>query len=244
LEEFIKLDKDWVPDIRGYSLYIRPTYISMTNQLGVFPAREAKLFALFTPVGPYFPTGFSAIKIVCSENIHRSWPGGFGYAKLGANYGPTLEYYKEIKKQGFQQILWLINDQVTEVGVMNFFVYWINKNGEREVITCPLDGTILPGVTRDSVIQLCKDWGIKIVEQHYTIHDIIDAIKEKRLLEAFGTGTAAIVCPIKEISYKGVSYQLFNDPNQNVGDFGKRLYDHLLDIQTGVIDHPWTKVIE
>ncbi len=215
----------------------------MTNKLGVQPPREAKIFAVLTPVGPYFPTGFSAIKIVCSENIHRSWPGGFGYAKLGANYGPTLEYFKEIKKQGFQQILWLINDTVTEVGVMNFFVYWINKDGEREVVTCPLDGTILPGVVRDSVIQLCKHWNIKMTEKHFTIQEMIDAIKENRFIEAFGTGTAAIVCPIKEISYKGVNYQLFSDPNQNVGELGKRLYDYLLDIQTGVIDHPWTKAI-
>jgi len=216
----------------------------MTNQLGVNPPREAKIFAVLSPVGPYFPTGFTAIKIVCSENIHRSWPGGFGYAKLGANYGPTLEYYKEIKKQGFQQILWLINDLVTEVGVMNFFVYWINKEGEKEIVTCPLDGTILPGVVRDSVIQLSKIWNIKITEKHFTIHDMIEAIQEKRLLEAFGTGTAAIICPIREISYKGVNYNLIKDPTQNIGELGKKIYDYLLDIQTGVIEHPWAKTID
>jgi|LauGreDrversion4_2_1035121.scaffolds.fasta_scaffold293130_2 branched-chain amino acid aminotransferase len=215
----------------------------MTNQLGVLPPREAKIFTILSPVGPYFPTGFSAIKIICSENIMRSWPGGFGYAKLGANYGPTLQYFKQIKEMGYQQILWLIDDVVTEVGVMNFFIFWTNKQGEKELITCPLDGTILPGVIRDSVISLCREWNIKVTERHFTIHEVIDSLKEGRFHEAFGTGTAAIICPIKEFSFKDTSYSLFKDPNQNVGDLGKKLYDHLLDIQTGVIKHPWSRSI-
>lgn len=107
-----------------------------------------------------------------------------------------------VLKDGYQQILWLINDRVTEVGVMNFFVYWTNEQGEKELVTCPLDGTILPGVIRDSVIKTCNEWGLKVSEKHYTIHDLLKAINENRLLEAFGTGTAAIVCPIREITYK------------------------------------------
>jgi len=114
-----------------------------------------------------------------------------------------LELQKEIQAQGFQQILWLINERVTEVGVMNFFVYWENKQGEKELVTCHLDGTILPGVMRDSVIQLAKEWGIKVSERDFYITDMIEAIKEKRMIEAFGTGTAAIVCPIKSVNYKG-----------------------------------------
>ena len=215
----------------------------MTNQLGVIPPREAKLFTVLSPVGPYFPTGFTAIKIVCSEGVNRSWPGGFGYAKLGANYGPTLQYFKKIKDQGFQQILWLLDDVITEVGVMNFFVYWTNKQGEKELITCPLDGTILPGVIRDSVITLCKEWNIKVTQRHFTIQELVESIKEDRFIEAFGTGTAAIVCPIKEISYKNTAYQLFKDQNQNVGALGEKLYNYLLDIQTGAIKHPWSRAV-
>ncbi len=113
-----------------------------------------------------------------------------------------MELYKEIQAKGFQQILWLINDRVTEVGVMNFFVYWVNKQGEKELVTCNLDGTILPGVIRDSVIKLAEEWGIKVSERQFYITEIIEAIKEKRMIEAFGTGTAAIVCPIKTINYK------------------------------------------
>lgn len=216
----------------------------MTNQLGVLPPRESKVFVINSPVGPYFPQGFTAIKIKCSEDIVRSWPGGFGYAKLGANYGPTLEYYKHIKDEGYHQVLWLINDIVTEVGVMNFFVHWVNKQGVKELVTCPLDGTILPGVVRDSIIQLSKEWGVNIVEKHFSIHEIIDSIKENRFLEAFGCGTAAIICPIKEISYKNTSYKLFKDENQNVGELGKKIYDTLLDIQTGVIKHKWSKTVK
>lgn len=120
-----------------------------------------------------------------------------------------MEHYKEIQAKGFQQILWLINERVTEVGVMNFFVYWINKQGEKELVTCNLDGTILPGVMRDSVIQLAKEWGIKVSEREFFITEIVDAIKEKRMIEAFGTGTAAIVCPIKSINYKSEVNPLF-----------------------------------
>ena len=120
-----------------------------------------------------------------------------------SNYGPTLEYYKEIQQKGFQQILWLINDRITEVGVMNFFVYWVNKKGEKELVTCPLDGTILPGVMRDSVINVANEWGIQVSERNFYIQEIIEAIKEKRIIEAFGTGTAAIICPIKSIHFKG-----------------------------------------
>lgn len=215
----------------------------MTDQLGVTPANKSKVFIVNTPVGSYFPNGFEAIRIICNEGINRSWPGGFGHAKLGANYGPTLEYYTEIKKKKYDQVLWLINDTVTEVGVMNFFVYWVNKQGQKELVTCPLDGTILPGVMRDSVITLCKDWGVNVSERYYTIHDLVDAIKENRLLEAFGTGTAAIVCPVRELSYQGKDYALIKEGNKKIGELGQKLYDYLLDIQTGVLDHPWARVL-
>ena len=102
---------------------------------------------------------------------------------------------------------------------------------------------ILPGVIRDSVISLCREWNIKVTERHFTIHEVIDSLKEGRFHEAFGTGTAAIICPIKEFSFKNTSYQLFKDQNQNVGDLGEKLYNHLLDIQTGVIKHPWSRSI-
>jgi branched-chain amino acid aminotransferase len=119
------------------------------------------------------------------------------------NYGPTLQYYVDVQKQGYQHILWLYKENVTEVGVMNFFVYWINEKGEKELITCPTDGLILPGVMRDSIISLAKELGVKVNERYYNINEVLKAINEGRVLEAFGSGTAAIICPIKNIAYKG-----------------------------------------
>jgi branched-chain amino acid aminotransferase len=244
IEDLLKIDKDWIPEKTGYSIYIRPTFISMTNVLGVSAPKQAKLFVILAPVAGYFNKGFEPVNIICSENIVRSWPGGFGYAKLGANYGPTLQYFKEIKNQKYDQILWLINDIVTEVGVMNFFVYWTNKSNEKELITCPLDGTILPGVTRDSVIQMAKSWNIKVSEKHYTIQDVMLAQKENRIIEAFGTGTAAVICPIKSISYKGEKINLNLGKEGKVGDLSKKLYEHISDIHYGRVLHPfWSKIV-
>jgi len=240
--ELLKLEKDWVPTKKGYSIYIRPTYISMTNVLGVSPAKQAKLFVILTPVASYFDKGLSATNIVCSENISRAWKGGFGYAKLGANYGPTLQYFNDVKKHGYDQVLWLVDDVVSEVGVMNFFVLWKNKSGETELITCPLDGTILAGVTRDSVIEIAKSWNIKVTEKHFTIHELIKAHEEGRVIEAFGSGTAAVINPVGSITYQGQTMRLGKEGQ--VGDLAMRLYDHISDIHYGKLMHPlWSKVI-
>jgi branched-chain amino acid aminotransferase len=224
-------------------MYIRPTMISMWDRMGVDFPMKAKLYVILSPVGNYFAAGMAGVRIICNDpDVVRSWPAGFGGAKIGANYAPTLGYYKEIKSKGYDQILWLIDDNITEVGVMNFFVYWVNKQGETELITCPLNGTILPGITRDSVISLCKEWGVKVTEREFTIKEVVEAFKEDRILEAFGTGTAAVICPIKDIVYKDTSYVVDKIGNKPIGELGRKLYDNLLDIQTGVTDHPWSHV--
>ena len=121
---------------------------------------------------------------------------------FNSNYGPTLENYKKITSEGFAQVLWLNEDIVTEVGVMNYFVYWINEQGEKELVTCPLNGQILPGVIRNSVLELAREWGIKATEKEFTIQELLKAQTEERVLESFGTGTAAIVCPVKTMTYQ------------------------------------------
>jgi branched-chain amino acid aminotransferase len=126
-----------------------------------------------------------------------------------SNYGPTLEYYKKVSAQGYQQILWLNEGNVTEVGVMNFFVYWINKKGKRELVTCCLNGTILPGVMRHTILELANSWDITTDEREIHIDEIIEAIEEGRMLEAFGSGTAAIICPIKSMNYNGKVFYFF-----------------------------------
>lgn len=204
--------------------------------LGVTKSQSAKLFVVMTTVGPYFPTGFKPVNLYCDDTIVRAWPGGAGDKKIGGNYGPTIAHTNKINYLGYQQILWLISDlytdnNVTEVGAMNFFVYWINKDGEKELVTCPLDSTILPGVTRDSVLALTKQWNeFKVTEKHFTIYEFIEAIEQGRVIEAFGAGTACIVCPVQKIHFKGKDYELPLELG-NSGKLTKRLLDRIQSIQ-------------
>jgi len=127
---------------------------------------------------------------------------------------------------------------------MNFFIYWKNKSGQLELITCPLDGTILPGVTRDSIIEIAKSWKINVAEKHYTIQDVFEAHREGRLIEAFGSGTAAVVCPIKSITYKDETINVNLGKDGTIGELGKKLYEHISEIHYGKLIHPsWSKII-
>jgi branched-chain amino acid aminotransferase len=151
--------------------------------------------------------------------------------KLGANYGPTIYSALEIQQKGFDQILWLVNDVVSEVGVMNFFVFWTNEQGQKELITCPLDGTILPGVTRDSILQITKRWGeFKVTERQFKIDELVKAIKEKRVIEAFGAGTAAVVSPVKLIQYKGEDLIVPIKQEISSGELTNRIMNEITDI--------------
>jgi len=161
IKELIKVDRSWIPEGEGYSLYIRPTAISTHPYLGVTKPENAKVFVILSPVGPYYPSGFAPVKLFADNRNVRAWPGGIGYAKAGGNYAPTIGPQTEAAEKGYSQVLWLFgeDDQVTEVGTMNMFTFWINEEGEKELVTAPLDGTILPGVTRDSILQLAREWG-------------------------------------------------------------------------------------
>ncbi|KAH6577224.1 hypothetical protein BASA60_004159 [Batrachochytrium salamandrivorans] len=205
IKEFVKIESNWIPSERGYSLYLRPTAIATQESLGVGPSNRSLLFLIASPVGPYYKTGFSAVSLYASKDHVRAWPGGTGDAKVGANYAPGIRPQIEVAKQGYQQILWLFgpNDNVTEVGTMNFFMYWVNEDGVKELRTPPLDGTILPGVTRDSILTLSREWGdFKVTEGEISMKTVLKALEEGRVLEMFGAGTAAIVSPIKRIRYQ------------------------------------------
>lgn len=149
--------------------------------------------------------------------------------------------------QGYQQVLWLYNDLVTEVGTMNFFALWELPTGEKELVTAPLDGTILPGVTRASVLDLVRDWGgVKVSEREFSIHDLLQAQQEGRLLEAFGCGTACVISPVKLLSYKGQDYKVpldRDDPAAKAGPLARKLNDTILAIQYGEIESPWSVVV-
>ena len=202
----VRADADWVPRGEGFALYLRPTVIGTQPTLGVSRSRKCKLFVIACPVGPYYPEGFKPVRLLAERAAVRAWPGGTGDSKLGGNYAPTIRVQGEAQKSGFAQVLWLFGpeQQVTEVGTMNFFVLWRRRDGRKELITAPLDGTILPGVTRASLLELARGWGeFEVTEGKFSIFDLAEAAREGRVIEAFGAGTAAVVSPVSAISYNG-----------------------------------------
>eukprot|EP00546_Thalassionema_frauenfeldii_P014573 CAMPEP_0178928170 /NCGR_PEP_ID=MMETSP0786-20121207/19707_1 /TAXON_ID=186022 /ORGANISM="Thalassionema frauenfeldii, Strain CCMP 1798" /LENGTH=308 /DNA_ID=CAMNT_0020603909 /DNA_START=117 /DNA_END=1043 /DNA_ORIENTATION=+ len=236
LKELLKVDKRWVPDGDGYSLYIRPTVIATHPYLGLAAPTQLLLYIITSPVGPYYPTGFKPIALWASNKFLRAWPGGTGGNKVGGNYAPTMKPQAYAVEKGYSQVLWLFNDEVTEVGSMNvFFVMKDEKNGVETLVTPPLDrGDILPGVTRDSILQLARTrTSLRVEERFPTISELIDASKEGRLVEAFGAGTAAVVTPIEKIHFEG------KDININAtGKWTQKFWDDLTRIQYGHQDGP------
>jgi len=158
-KKLIELDKDWIPERPLHSMYLRPFSIAMDNKIGMNSIDKMKLMVCMSPVGPYYPRGFVPLKLYCETNVVRAWPQGFGDSKVGANYGPTIKTQRKgMQQHGCDQVLWLLHDYATEVGTMNLLMHWTNEDGVEEVITPPLDGTILPGVTRSSMISLMREW--------------------------------------------------------------------------------------
>lgn len=247
IKELIKVDRDWIPEGDGFSLYIRPTAISTHPYLGVCAAEASKIFVILSPVGPYYPEGFAPVKLFADNSNVRAWPGGIGYTKSGGNYAPSIGPQTDAAKKGYSQVLWLFgdDDQVTEVGTMNMFTLWINEDGEKELITAPLDdGTILPGVTRDSILELTRGWGeFKVTERNFNMAELTKALDEGRVIESFGCGTAAVVSPIELIAYKGKEYQVplsATNPGQPAGDLTQRVWDQITEIQYGKVEHEWS----
>lgn len=249
IARFAKLDQRFIPSQRGYSLYLRPTIIGTQKTLGVGPPGSALLYVIASPVGPYYPTGFKAISLEATDYAVRAWPGGVGDKKLGANYAPCIVPQREAMSRGFQQNLWLFGEEeyVTEVGTMNMFVAIRNKEtGQKELITAPLDGTILEGVTRDSVLALAKEKlapeGWRILERKYTMKELDEAANEGRLLEAFGSGTAAIVSPVRSISWKGKTVDCGLKEHEESGEVATKMKDWMEAIQYGEEEHEWSYV--
>lgn len=234
---FLSSDQDWIPQGEGYSLYIRPTVISTHPYLGVSTPSSLLLYVITSPVGPYYKSGFAPVRLTADTEYVRAWPGGTGNAKVGGNYAPTMLAADEAAKRGYSQILWTFgdNDEVTEVGAMNVFFLLKKADGGKELVTPPLTrGDILPGVTRQSIIELAKTWGeFEVNERTITLPEIKRAAEEDRLIEAFGAGTAAVVTPISCIQYKGHDIEI-----AATGELTKRVFDELMGIQYGRIEGP------
>jgi len=244
LKKLVIIDKEWIPSSTGYSLYIRPTLISSSRNLGVSPPSKALLFIILSPVGPYYSTGFKPVSLLVPDTYVRAWIGGTGRFKAGCNYAPTIKAQMEAEKKGHNQVLWHYNGQVSEVGSMNFFLFWKNKKGEKELITPSLvDGIVLPGVIRQSILDLTRKWGeFKVSEANFTIEELITAVREKRVIEAFGSGTSAVIAPVKGIEYKERFYDIPVGKGAT-GELAQRLWDSLIDIQYGKVQSEWSVVI-
>jgi branched-chain amino acid aminotransferase len=239
LFELVRTEHEWVPTLEGTSLYVRPTVIATEACLGVKVSSEYLYYVIMGPVGAYYPEGFNPVKIYVEENYVRAAAGGIGEAKTMGNYAASLLAAEEAHAKGFTQVLWLDacdKKSIEEVGTMNmFFVI------DGEVITSPLTGSILPGITRDSVITLCRHWGLPLSERKLTIDEVLEAQAAGKLEEAFGTGTAAVISPVGSIHYRGSDYTVGDG---GTGELSQRLYDGLTGIQLGKQEDPFGWVVK
>jgi len=245
IERLVDLDKDWIPRRRGYSMYLRPVIFSTTPWLGLTQCAEAMILVLCCPVGPYFKSGFVPIKLSVDAKYIRAWPGGTGNVKSGGNYGPTVISQADATANGCSQSLFVYDKQefVTEAGTMNIFFLWRNEHGVLQLVTPSLeDGTILPGVTRQSVIELGKQWNeCEVVEKMIPFAEVKAAFERGDVLEIFGTGTAAVIQPVSGIVYEGKEYAPTTPFTDDM--FQRRLTNFLIGVQYGDIDHPWSHVV-
>ena len=224
----VDLDRDWVPSTVGTSLYVRPTIIASEAFLGVRPAKKYLYFVILSPVGAYYPEGMAPVKIKVIDNYVRAVVGGLGEAKTSANYAASLHAAEDAKHEGFTQVLWLDGvhrKYIEEVGTMNIML----KIGD-EIITPPLAGTILAGVTRDSVLALTREWGLRVSERPITIDEVVEAARKGTLQEVWGTGTAAVISPVGELAYKGERIVVNGG---GIGALTQKLYDTIVGIQYG-----------
>ena len=241
LKELIEHEQDFVPRTRGHSLYIRPFIIAMDNVLGVQSSHSFRLIVLLSPVAAYYPEGMKPVRLHVAQHHSRAAKGGLGMAKTPANYAASLLPAKRAKEKGFTQVLWLDASEhkyIEEVGTMNIF---FKVNGE--LYTPPLDGdTILAGVTRMSVIELCRSWGMPVHEQRVSIQRLFEYYHSKELQEVFGTGTAAVISPVGEIQFNGDSMRL---GDQQIGPTAARLFEAITGIQFGDQPDPsnWVEAV-
>ena len=228
LVTLVGIEKDWVPSTVGTSLYVRPTIIASEPFLGVRPAKSYIYYVILSPVGAYYPEGINPVKILVVDKYVRAVEGGVGAAKTGVNYAASLYAAEEAKHAGFTQVLWLDGRErkyIDEVGTMNIMI----KIGD-EIVTPPLSGTILAGVTRDSALTLMRDWGLRVSERPVTIDEVAAAARKGTLEEVWGTGTAAVISPVGELAYKGERLVINGG---RIGTLTQKLYDAIVGIQYG-----------
>ncbi len=231
LHALVEVDKDWVPHTDGASLYVRPFIISVDPFLGVKPADHYMFFIILSPSGAYYETGLNPVSIYVESKYVRAVRGGMGFAKTGGNYAASLIGQDEAHKQNYSQVLWLDGVEqkyIEEVGAMNImFVI------DGEVVTPMLQGSILPGITRKSALDVCRAKGIPVSERRITIQEVADAYDNGKLNEVFGTGTAAVISPVGHLKWND---KVMTINNNEIGPISQMLYDTMTGIQWGKIE--------
>ena len=224
----VTLEKDWVPHSEGTSLYLRPFLFGNDPHLGVHAVKEAVFCLICSPVGAYYAEGLNPVKIAIESEDVRAVRGGTGYAKCGGNYAASLRAGKRAEEQGYTQVLWLDGVErkyIEEVGAMNVMFKIDGK-----IVTPALSGSILPGITRKSCLELMRNWGYDVQERQISVDELLEAASSGKLEEAWGTGTAAVVSPIGQLFYSGNTYQISGN---QIGELTQKLYDELTGIQWG-----------
>ncbi len=240
LKELIRLEQEWVPRSPGTSLYIRPTMIANEPMLGVRPADQYLCYIILCPVGAYYKGGIAPVKIWISDHYVRAVEGGTGEAKTGGNYAASLYASKIAAAKGYDQVLWLDaknKKYVEEVGSMNMIFLYDGK-----IVTSPLKGTVLDGITRRSVLTLVREMGYEVEERALSVDEVLDGVESGRLTEAFGAGTAVVISPVAEFTFRDRTVVLNGG---RTGELTRKLYDELTGIQYGKLPdrHGWVEMI-
>lgn len=233
----VEVDQDWIPQEDGTSLYIRPFIIATDEFLGVAPSKTYLFVIILSPSGAYYESGLAPVGIWIEDDYVRAVRGGMGFAKTGGNYAASLAAQVKAHDDGYSQVLWLDGVErkyIEEVGAMNIFFKIDGK-----IVTPMLNGSILPGITRNSVIEVCKSWGYEVLERKISVDELIEAQKSGKLEECFGTGTAAVISPVGKLRYKD---DVMTINGNKIGEVSQRLYDTITGIQWGKIEDTfgWT----
>ncbi len=234
VQAVVEVDKDWIPEKEGTSLYIRPFIIATDAFLGVAPSKTYLFMIILSPSGAYYESGLAPVGIWIEDDYVRAVKGGMGFAKTGGNYAASLAAQVKAHDDGYSQVLWLDGVErkyIEEVGAMNIFFKIDGK-----IVTPMLNGSILPGITRDSVINLCKSWGMDVEERRISVDELLEAQKNGKLEEVFGTGTAAVISPVGKLRYKDDVMEINNGI---IGEVSQKIYDTITGIQWGKIDDPF-----
>lgn len=239
VKAIVRIDQDWVPHNEGTSLYIRPFIFATGKGLGVHASDEYIFCIILSPSGAYYASGLKPVRIYVEDEYIRAAPGLTGFAKCGGNYAASMKSGELAEKLGYAQVLWLDGVEhkyVEEVGAMNIFFKIDGK-----IFTAPCNGTVLPGVTRRSVIELCKDWGYEVSEDRLSVDDLMEYAKQGRVEEIFGTGTAAVISPVGELRWREETVIIHNN---TIGELTAKLYDTLTGIQWGRIEDTKGWIVE